>query len=84
MGDPAGAKAAYKAALRIGPMDADAHGNIGLILTVEGRTAEAEVHLGEALRHNPGLSHTRGTLNDLRRRRDRTGVSHDPARGDGR
>jgi Tetratricopeptide repeat len=84
MGDPAGAKAAYEAALRIDPMDADAHGNLGLILTVEGRTAEAEAHLAEALRHNPGLYHTRSTLDDLRRRRDRTGVSHDPARGNGR
>ena len=54
-GDPAGAKAAYEAALRIDPIDADAHGNLGLILTVEGRTAEAEVHLAEALRHNPGV-----------------------------
>jgi Flp pilus assembly protein TadD len=73
MGDPAGAKAAYEAALRIDPMDADAHGNLGLILTVEGRTAEAEAHLAEALRHIPGLSHTSGTLDDLRRRRARTG-----------
>ena len=55
MGDPAGAKAAYEAVLRIDPNDADAHGNLGLVLTVEGRIAEAEAQLAEALRHNPGV-----------------------------
>jgi Flp pilus assembly protein TadD len=83
-GDPAGAKAAYEAALRIDPNDADAHGNLGLILAVEGRTAEAEAHLAEALRHNPELSRTRRALDDLRRRQDRTAVSPDQARGNGR
>jgi hypothetical protein len=83
-GDPEGAKAAYRAALRIDPNDANAHGNLSLILAVEGKTAEAEAHLAEALRRNPGLSHMRHTLDDLHRRRHRTGISTDPARGNGR
>jgi Flp pilus assembly protein TadD len=83
-GDPDGARAAYQTALRIDPNDADAHGNFGLLLTGQGRTAEAQAHLIEALRLNPESFQARRTLDDLRRRRDRTGGSPDPDRADGR
>jgi hypothetical protein len=83
-GDPGGARAAYEAALRIDPHSADAHGNLGLILSVEGRAVEAEAHLAAALRINPAMSHVKRTLDDLRRRRDRTGRSPDLHRGNGR
>jgi tetratricopeptide (TPR) repeat protein len=83
-GDPAGAKAAYEAVLRIDPSDANAHGNLGLILAVEGKTAEAEAHLVAALRQNPEMIHMRRTLDELRQRRDRTGVSTAPGGANGR
>jgi hypothetical protein len=74
-GNPAGAEDAYRAALRIDRNDANAHANLGLILAVEGKITEAEAHLAEALRYNPGLSHMRTTLDDLRRRLNRIGAS---------
>jgi hypothetical protein len=49
-GDEVGAAAAYQAAVRCNPEDADAHNNLARILARWGRMEDAEGHLNEALR----------------------------------
>jgi tetratricopeptide (TPR) repeat protein len=68
-GDLAGAMAAYRAALQIAPANSDAHANLGMALLLKDRLPEAEPHLVEALRLDPGAVQARRALEDLRRRR---------------
>ena len=52
-GRPDAAAAYYRAALKINPGFAEAHGNLGSILAGQGKPAEAEAHYRAALRVNP-------------------------------
>ena len=64
----------FTEAVRLSPNQADAHSNLGAVLSRQGRFDEAKAHFGEALRLNPNHADARKNL-ELVLRKQREGAT---------